>query len=158
MNNMPNNKDESQVEDEHKIVVNRIVKNGQNVEKEALAVDEQNQVVDLDYILDTNEDIRFKANNLQKFGFGREQIKKILILSSKFKSGDSDTVLKDEIDSVLSLLINRISDDVNGIVLNPDGTINARLSKVQQAKVDAMYDVRKKIICCLKKSKKMFLI
>lgn len=140
---MPNNESENQVDNKHQAVVNKIVKNSQDVGKETLAVDEQDQIVDVDYILDTNEDIRFKANNLQKFGFGREQIKRLLILSSEFNIGDSDNILKDEIDSVLSLLINRISADANGIVLNPDGTVNDKLSKVQQAQVDAMYDVRK---------------
>lgn len=134
-------KNENQNDDKLRNEVEDKAKQSKNIDTQTAAVNENNQIIDIEDVLAKNDKLAYKVNNLLKLNIGMERIKELVSIKSKFSVGDAEKDLEDEIEWVADRLIVTISENENGIVLNADGTINEEKSEAQQERVEAIYDV-----------------
>lgn len=122
-------------------VVGDIAKEDNKIDDETAAINEEQKVVDIYYVLENNSELAFKINNILKLGFGMDYIENLVALQSDFTVGDDVSVLESELEKVFNMLVETISEEQNGIVLNIDGTIDEKRSELQKAKIATYSDV-----------------
>lgn len=120
-------------DEEVKKEATEIARRNKDMDEETTSVS-NNRIKSLEEVLQdpANVYLAVRIKNLGELGIKPERIKQLLIIKSCFSTGDTEEHLVDELDFVTATIIAEISEDKNGIVLNADGTINPKKSKIQQ--------------------------
>lgn len=134
---------EKQNDDKLKNEVEKVAEESKNIDTQTAAVNEKNQIVDIESVLAKNSELSLKVSNLLKIGIKMEQIRKIVSIKSNFSVGDTESELEEEIKWVANSLITKISEEINGIVLDENGNIDDNKSREQQEVLESMYDYTK---------------
>lgn len=129
--------------DKLKRVVEDTAKKDSKLDKNTAVVNKENKIVDIEDVLANadNKLISIKIDNLNKFGFGLNYIRQLISKDSSFSVGDLEEDLANELDKITNLVIKTISEKMNGIVLNLDGSLNEKASNRQQKEIDKANDV-----------------